>query len=226
MMATSGDTSWVMTRDTIIEAAMRKVGALALGQSASATELTKGMEALNSALRYLQTLGMPLWKRTETATTLINGTSSYTVSNAVKIPAVYLVSGTTRYELQHKSRYDMLALPNTSGGTPVHWAATPTLNDYTVTVWPTPDATTAANYSLVIVSQKKFDDFTSGSENPDFPAYWMDALIYQLAVRLAPEYGLPLQDRQTLKAEAKEYTDAAADFGDEDGSMFFQPERH
>lgn len=224
-MATSGDTSWVLTRNEIVEAAMFKIGALADGQSASATQITRAAQALNSVVTYLQTKGMPLWKRTETAVTLVDGTATYTIDDAVKIAGVYVVSGDTQWALAERSRYDQLSLPTTDGGVPVNYSATPSLNDYLVTVWPTPDSTAASNYSLVVVSQKKFDTFTASSENPDFPSYWMQAVIYSLALALAPEYGVPLEDRKTLKAEAKEYIDSASGYGDEDGSLFVQPNK-
>lgn len=224
-MSTSGNTSWDLTRDEIIEAAMFKLGALADGQSASTTQVTRAAQALNSVITYLQTKGMPLWKRTETSVALVNGTSSYTVADAVKIAGVYVVSGDTQWELENKSRYDQLALPSTDGGVPSSYSATPSIGSYTVTVWPTPDSTTAANYSLVIVSQKKFDGFTASGETPDFPSYWMQAIIYNLAAAIAPEYGVPLEDRKLLKAEAKEFTDSAQGYGDEDGSLMVQPER-
>ena len=64
----------------------------------------------------------------------------------------------------------------------------------------------------------------SSADTPDFPSYWTDAIIYELAVNLAPEYGVPLQDRSALKAEAKAYLEQAQGYGDEDTSLFVQPE--
>lgn len=224
-MATSGVTSWELTRNEIIEAALRKIGALALGQSASATEITNAAQALNSLVNLYVSHGMPLWKRTQTTVALGNGTQSYTISNAIKVAEVILVNADsdTQYPLQRKSLYDFQNLPSTSGSLPVHWYGQPTLASYTIGIWPTPDATAASDYSLLVIHQKDFDSFTASGETPDFPPYWTDALIYGLAVRLAPEYGLPLQDRQTLKSEAKEYLDMAKDYGDEDGSLLVQP---
>lgn len=223
-MSTSGDTSWVLTRDEIITAALFKLGALADTQTASTTQLTRAAQALNATLTLLQTKGMPLWKRTETSVTLVDGTFAYTVDDAVKIAEVYVVQGTTQWKLRNQSRYDQLSLPTSTGGAPVSWSATPSIDDQVVRIWPTPDADTADNYTLVIAYQKKFDDFTAGTENPDFPSYWMQSVIYNLAVSLAPEYGVPLEDRKTLKAEAKEYTDMASGYGDEDGSLYVQPD--
>jgi succinyl-CoA synthetase beta subunit len=61
-------------------------------------------------------------------------------------------------------------------------------------------------------------------DNLDFPEYWMEAVIYGLAHRLSPEYGIPLQDRQTLAAEAKRFLDDALEYSPEDTSLFFQPD--
>lgn len=226
-MATSGSTSFELTRDEIIQAALRKVGAIALGQTPSATEYINAAQALNSLIQLLHTDGMPLWKRVQTAVTLVNGTQTYTITDAVKVFQVILVNtgSDDQYELQHKSLYDFLGLPTTSGGVPVHWYGQPKVQDFTVGIWPTPDATTVSNYSLLVVSQKEFDGFTASGETPDFPPYWTDALIYHLAVRLAPEYGVPLADRQLLIKEADAYKAMATSYGDEDGSLFVQPNR-
>lgn len=61
-------------------------------------------------------------------------------------------------------------------------------------------------------------------DNLDFPAYWTEAVIYGLTYRLAPEYGVPLQDRQTLAAEAKRFLDEALEYSTEDSSLFIQPD--
>ena len=65
----------------------------------------------------------------------------------------------------------------------------------------------------------------SASDTLDFPAYWTPAIVYKLAVLLAPEWGAPMNDRQQLKAEAQEYWNMAKGMGDEDGSLFIQPEK-
>jgi hypothetical protein len=76
---------------------------------------------------------------------------------------------------------------------------------------------------LDIVYQKKFDGMIAAGDTLDFPSYWTQGIIFKLACALAPEAGLPTQDRTLLKAEADEAIDAAADYGDEDGSLFIQP---
>jgi hypothetical protein len=228
-MATASTVSWELTRNDIIKAALRKIGALAKGQTPSTEDYDEAEEALNSLVSLYATDGMPLWKRTELNVVLVPGQQTYTLSNAVKVAQVVLRSsvGSTQYELINKSLYDFNALPqgDEAEGTPVHWTFQPKIQDGTLRVWPTPDTSAASNYSLVAVVQKEFGTFTSSSDTPDFPTYWTDALIYGLAVRLAPEYGVPLEDRNELKKEAAEYKALASLYGDEDGSLFITPER-
>jgi hypothetical protein len=226
-MATSGNTSWELQRDDIIKAALRKIGVLAAGQTPSTEDTTNATQALNGIVQLFATDGMPLWKRTEVPVTLVDGQQDYTLSNALKLHQVVLqyTGGTTSYELIWKSLYDFNNLPTDEGGVPVHYTFTPNIQDGTLKIWPTPDATTASNYSVTAVFQKEFDGFITATDTPDFPPYWTDALTYALAVRLAPEYGTPLADRNLMIKEAEMYRKMASDFGDDNGSIFFTVDR-
>ena len=184
-MATSNSTSWELTRNDIIDAALRKLGVLNKGANSDATQLSTGQVALNGVIARFNTLGMPLWKRTEQAVTIVAATQTYTLTGAIKVTEVYLrsTSGSTQYKLQPKSEYDMLSLPYSSTGVPVSWSFTPNLAEGgTLKIWPIPDSGAASNYSLRIIKQDEFDTFTAAGETPDFPAYWTDALNYIAAV--------------------------------------------
>ena len=226
-MATSGNTSWELQRDDIIKAALRKIGVLAKGQSPDVEDTTNAAIALNSIVTLFATDGMPLWKRTQIPVTLVDGQQSYTLANALKLYQVLIrtTTGTTSYELTWLSEYDLQALPTSEGGIPVQYSFTPNIQNGILNIWPTPDATSAANYSLVALVQKENDGFFSATNTPDYPPYWTDALTYALAVRLAPEYGVPLQDRNLLIKEAEAYRKMASEFGDDGGSIFFQVDR-
>lgn len=226
-MTTSNSTVWELTRDQLIEAALRKLGVLNKGTAADATQLATGQTALNGAIARFNTLGMPLWKRTEEGVPLVLTTATYTLTGAVKVTEVYLrnTNSSVQYKLQLKSEYDMNSLPYSSTGVPVSWSFTPNLAEGgTLRIWPIPDSSAVSNYSLRVIKQDEFDTFTSSGETPDFPAYWTDALIYATAVALAPEYGIPLNDRKMLQQEMTMYLSQAQNYGDEDGSLFFAPE--
>lgn len=223
-MATSNNTTWDRTRNELIAAALRKLGVLQEGQTVSANEYTYGTEALNAVIMLLATKGMPLWKRVQLPVTL-TATKTYTIPSALKVAQVTLQeTGGTQYDLIEKSLYDYNRLPNNSVGVPVHYTFQPKIQDGTLTIWPLPDAGSISTKNLLVTYQKEFDGFFNSTETPDFPSYWIQPIIYRLAVALAPEYGLPLQDRQLLIKEAESYEAMADGYGDEDGSYYFQPD--
>lgn len=226
-MATSGNTLWESTRNNIIERAFAKFGIPGEGNTLSTSQYTVGSSVLNEVVTLANTAGMPLWKRTSDVRSLSTTSQVYVLPDAMKVSQVILqdIGGGTSYELEPKVKYDINQLPTNSQGTPVNWEFTPSIQGGTVSLWPpTSDATTVAQKQIVIVYQKEFDGFVSANDTPDFPAYWTTALIYRLAVLLAPEYGVPVPDRQELKQDAANYWSAAQSYGDDDGSMYFQPE--
>lgn len=63
-------------------------------------------------------------------------------------------------------------------------------------------ATAYDNGDLLVLNYKRpLYDFDGPFDNPDFPLGWEDYLIYKLAVRLAPEYDLGMEQRQQLKQD-------------------------
>lgn len=226
-MATASLLSWELTRNQIIEAALRKCSVLAKGQTPSAEDYTDCTVALNGLITLLAVEGMPLWQRTTEVVTPVAGTKDYVIHNSWKIAQVVLTDNTsgTQIELTPKSLYDLNRLPDTSSGQPVNYASLPSLAHITVRVWPTPDASVASNKKIEVVFQKEFGAFNATTDTPDFPAYWTDVLIYGLAARIAPEYGVPLQDRQVLEQTYAKLKNAAEGYADEDGSFFIMPDR-
>lgn len=77
---------------------------------------------------------------------------------------------------------------------------------------------------LTIIFQRPFEDFDSSTDTPDFPQEWYDYLTLATAVRLAPTYGLPVQDRQALRAEAGEALALVLGNEPEEGSLRIYPE--
>lgn len=225
-MATSGNTSWELNRDQLITRAYAKIGIPGEDNTLTAAQLSDGAQALNSVIALAVTDGMPLWKRTVAVQTPSTTSQVYTLSNAIKVSAVFLKDNSgTQYELTNRSLYDFRRLPTNSVGVPVHWTWQPSIQGSTVSIWPlTSDSSTVSTKTLQIIYQREFDGFTSASETLDFPAYWSLAMVYKTAVLLAPEHGVPLEDRKMLQQEAALYWKTASDYGDEDGSFFFQPE--
>lgn len=227
-MATSSYTSWELNRNKLIEAAYRKIGLPGDGNTLSTSQYTDGLEALNSVISLAVTNGMPLWKRTTLQVVPSTTSQVYNVPNAIKVSAVFLRDiGGVQYEIHNKSLYDFNRLPRDSIGIPVHWTWAPALEGGNISIWPlVSDPTTVNTKTLQIIYQKEFDGFNdTTTDTPDFPAYWTSALVYKTAILLAPEFGVPLEDRKILLAEANTYWEQASNYGDEDGSFYIQPNR-
>ena len=56
---------------------------------------------------------------------------------------------------------------------------------------------------------RKLEDFDSAANNPDAPVAWIEVLVFALARRLSPEYGLPLEERYYLGREANRFLASA-----------------
>jgi hypothetical protein len=96
----------------------------------------------------------------------------------------------------------------------------PTLDNGTLFVWGTggPD-------KLLLICQPLVDDFDAASNNPQFPIEWAGALIYGLASELAPEYGLPLKERNDLMRRAAMKLESLLNYDVENASVIFGVER-
>lgn len=58
------------------------------------------------------------------------------------------------------------------------------------------------NEVLKFIYQRPAEDFDAATDNPDFPQEMYETLVYGLAIRLAPDYGLALPARSALMNEA------------------------
>lgn len=235
-MATSGSSTWQLTRNEFISAALRKIGVLAKGQTADAEDLLNGQEALNGIMALFQTKGMQLWARDEYTITLVAGQADYIigVGQAVATPfplklhqaTLKDTAGGSNLNMNIYSIYQYQELsPTTSSGQPVSVFYQPLINYGKLTVWPTPDTNAAAQKTILLTYQSPLEDFTAAGQTFDFPKEWHKPVIYQLAADLAPEYGVPIMDRDALKKEAAQFIKEAEDFGIEEASLFFQVER-
>jgi hypothetical protein len=234
-MTTSATTIYELSRDSLIKAAMRKIGALAKGQTPDSEDLTNGMVALNSLISELQGLGLTIWKRGEVGVTLTSNRNytigiSQTVNVAfpLRIEAAHLVTttGGARQELEPMGRYEFSRLNATTTGSPTAYSYQPQINKGVLSVWPIPDTATQSAKTILLTVRTAFEGFTSASETPDLPQEWQNVLIYGTAVTLAPEYGVPLNDRSQLLKEYGMHLDLATTATQgEDESVYFQVDR-
>jgi hypothetical protein len=238
-MTTSGSANWTYTRDQIINAAFRKLDVITDGQTATPTQLIAAQEALNNLIFTLYAQGMPVWAMTTTSFTPQLGVISYPVGlttgtqpNLVIDAPLKIVQAFSRDNLSNTDlpmniytqfNYNLLST-KVNEGYPVHLWYQPLNQAGTITIWPAPDQYTATNRSIYFVYQRPFQQFNVGTDTPDFPQVWIEPLIYSLAHRLCPEYGVALSERDKLNEEATALITNALSFGTEEGAIYLQPD--
>lgn len=231
-MATSGSTNWSLNRNQVITGALRKLAVLPSGGTPTAAQISDASDSLNAIVKAWMAEGMPVWKMTSTSFTVTDGTSSYTIGPSMTVNTVKPMkvtqafrtpSGSIQSELNVYNRYDFSNLPTSSTieGMPVNLYYQPLLTTGVIKLWPTPSDSTT---TITVHYQAPFEDMDSSTDDFDFPAEYILALIYTVAWTLAPEYGVPPTDRTQLMKEAEKLKQEALSFGTEEGSIYFRPD--
>lgn len=240
-MSVSGDTTWTMTQSQIVNAALRKLGVYSDGNTPTSTQTANANEALNNIIVSLHAQGMPLWAMSTTFFTPTQGVGAYPVGLGVgtgnlNIPAPLKITqgwnldvsnpaATFRIPMNIYTQYNfnLLNAPTTQGF-PIHLWYQPQNQQGIINIWPQPDAYTAMNRQIWFVYQRPFDQFDASTDTPDFPQVWIEPLIYSLAHRLGPEFGIPIAEQDKYNELANNLITNALSWGTEEGSLYLQPD--
>lgn len=223
-------TTFTLNRDKVITGALRKVGAIAQGETPNSSQISDAADVLNTLIKAWQADGLPLWKIKKLGFSLTQGKSSYRTdtdwamtSKPLKITQVLNHDNLTNADIQlitvSRQEYNLLGM-KTNQGTPTQYYYDIQNTYGVVTVYPVPDAYTATNRQLQIIFQDQYDDILSANEYPDFPNEWVRALVYGLASDIADEYGVPLKERNFLYTKAQQLKAEVLAFGQEDSSLY------
>jgi hypothetical protein len=234
-MSTSGVTTNQLTRNQFIEAALRTLGVLALDQTPEATEYTNAVIKLNALIGEFRVKGLMVWQRT-TYTMSLTATNTFNIGTGQTLNTPYPIhllqamrldaNTSTRIPMEIIADANYNLLPSSTSGVPIQLTYQPKMNMGVIKVWPTPDTYSVSNVTILLTYLRPLEYFSASTDTADFPEEWVSAIIYGLALRLAPEYGVPLEDRKLLAAEANTYLNTAMDTAFEDASFFIQPKMH
>jgi hypothetical protein len=184
------------TAREIITKSLQKVGANFQNSGVTGDEATDALYALNALLSSLSNDSMMIYARVWQSFTLTPSTGSYTIGTGgvfntdkpMLIVSSYLRDGTIDYTLssitdemynEQISQKNTTGIPNyinSDNGNPLA----------TIRLYPVPDK----NYQLFLLSEKQLTQLAL-DDDVAFPAGWERMLIYNLAVDLYPEYGIP-----------------------------------
>jgi len=108
-----------------------------------------------------------------------------------------------------------------SRGTVVNSYYSPQLGNGRMYVWQTADS---VNNLLRFTFERPMDIITLGTDDLDFPEEWLEAIIYNLAFRLADDYNTPLAKADRIGQKANQFLDDLLGWDEEMESLNLQPD--
>jgi hypothetical protein len=187
-----------MTVQQLITAALRKISVVASGEDPTANELADGLSALQSMLRSWAAEKINIFASVKESFTLTVGTYLYTWGTAGSINTarpnsvlgVYILDSagvSHNVDIISENKYRLISIKATTGRPYALFAhmTYPLVNIY---LYPVPDTAEV----MYLDSMKPFTEASSFSAQTDtisFPPEYEEVLIYNLAIRSAPEFG-------------------------------------
>lgn len=241
MSPTSGTITYNPVCTVITKSAIRKVGGYSSGDTPRAEQMADAVEALELMFKEWQAEGF-LWLKQFVYVTLVASQTSYQIgpsstdlihSNSAattdflqRPTKIYTPTrlNSAGYEVPLKliSRSDYSALTNkATTGTVVQVYYDAQMNNGVLYVWLTPS--TGVTDKIVFTADRIIEDIGADDKTLDVPPEWLNAVIWNLAARIAPEYGIALGERNLLAQEAGALKDRASGTQSENVSTFFQP---
>jgi len=242
-MPTSGSAVYATTRDQVITRALRICSAIGQGETPSATAITEANQCINDLIKEWQADGMQLWKiKTCTPITLAAGQGSYVIAvggSVNQIPPLKIFQMWMRNiatgadspgNIWTKNEYDRFAAKSTLGTPTILYYNPPStpsmIGSQTGTAYllPVPDANAVSQVNLMFTGLYPLEDMSNSTDNPDFPAFYYNALVWNLAGQLSYEYSVPLSERAMIDKKAAFHLDKAQGFDVEEGSLYLMPQ--
>lgn len=188
------------TATSLIASALRKISSNRPGAGIDGNEATAALETLNFMLQSWSDDGLLPPSRAIESFSLVVGQASYTIGSGANFSTTrpdiindiwYRDASNNDRMLRQITRqqYDELPLKTTQGVPDYYFYDTQYPNGV-IYIYPTADT---AN-TLYIDSLKPFTTLATTATSISLPGQYNEAIIYNLAVRLAPEYGYPLSD--------------------------------
>jgi len=186
-----------MTGQDLVSASLRKIGVLASGETADSASSTDALNELNRMLATWSTEGLLVYSKVRETFTLSGGLGSYSMGTGATfdttrpikiVDAAISISGLEyRMRIITVDEYARVTLKGLQG-IPGYLYPEGTYPNETLNFYPVP----TTGYTFVCYSWKPLASVASTNSTVSLPPGYEDALVYNLAVRLAPEYGKSL----------------------------------
>lgn len=185
-------------RDIITKAHQRN-GVLTKGEALSGDEASDGLDSLNNLIASWSNESLLIYVRLSESFPLVGGQTSYTIGNGGDFNTerpMQIVSAFTRivnidYSMKvlNGVQYDDISQKNIQNAWPNVLYYDNNFPLGTIKLYPVPTTGT-----IHIRSEKQLTSFASLDTDLSFPPGWERALIFNLAVETAGEYGQPVDE--------------------------------
>jgi len=231
-MATSGSTDFNQTRNEIITDALYLVNGIEDDETPDDFQISYATRALNRIVKAWMKEGLKLWITKQGELDLAKGQSSYTLGATGDYTIVRPLdcenfrrkidgNETPVHKVGRKTYMEQVN--KSSEGKPVMAYYDPQLTNGVLYVWPTPDS---GKDQLLFDYRQPIEDFDNEGDNPHFPVEWLDALIYNLALRLIPMYEVKGEDKNFIAQMAVDLKSSVMDQDDNNDSVYFSAGDH
>lgn len=185
-------------RDVVTDA-LRDLGVLAAGETATADDANVGLSALNGLVDEWASGGLAIYRKAITTWSLVAAQASYTVASGGNVAVArpnyvdhvnYRDSAGVEVPLAEWNAHDWsrVTVKTQTGTAPTHWYYDPTFPSGTLYLWP---ITTLSTLTGVMYAPAAVSEFTSLSTAISLPPGYRRALVKNLALELAPQFGRP-----------------------------------
>lgn len=181
------------TAQSIVNRSLRLLGQIEPGEDPTDDESDDALEALNAMLSSWRNERLMCYATQEESLTLANADASYTVGpggdldtdRPIDILAAWVVDNNISYAVQliTDDQYAAIQDKTTASDWPDRLNYRPTMATGTIYVYPVPNATR----TLKLLTRVPLDSLAL-SDTISLPPGWEDALAFNLAIAIAPEY--------------------------------------
>lgn len=203
-----------MTGRDLVSASLRLIGASAPGQSIPANEAVDGLAALNRMLDSWSNDSLMVYETTIEEFTLTAGKQNYSIGPSadfnttrpimVNLANLRVTTSTPEidYALQlvNDEEWASIRVKGLSTELPQYIYFNQSFPNSSIDLYPIP----AVAYKLILYSVKPLTRIASLDSEISLPPGYEEAMIYNLAMRLSPEYGRPVtQEVAIIASDAK-----------------------
>jgi len=199
-----------VTAQELITRTLKTIGVLASGETATSDDMSDSLTVLNNMVDSWATERLTIYTVTRNVFTLTSSTQDYTIGagGTFNMARPLWIVAASIIPDKDASSAQKVELPIASALTVQEWqevgvkgvtSTYPTQFFYdknwvaglaTISIWPIPDN---SDCQLVLYTPTALSQFADLTTAYTFPPGYEEAFRYQLALRLAPEFGVPVQ---------------------------------